>query len=63
MPREVPWVAGQLKWLGPQTVSYDVLEGRAVGRDLPLVLKPGAGKLLAFVEKPVKQLAVAASPS
>jgi hypothetical protein len=60
---EVPWVAGQLKWLGPQTVGYDVLDGRAVGRDLPLILKPGAGKLLAFVEKPLKQLAVAASPS
>jgi hypothetical protein len=60
---EVPWVAGQLKWLGPQTAGYDVLDGQATGRDLPLVLRPGAGKLLAFVEKPVKQFAVAASPA
>jgi hypothetical protein len=60
---EVPWVAGQLKWLGPQTAGYDVLDGRAVGRDVPLNFKPGTGKLLAFVEKPVKQVRVSASPA
>jgi hypothetical protein len=60
---EVPRVAGQLKWLGPQTAGYDVLNGQAVGRDVPLILKPGAGKLLAFVEKPVKQFTIAASPA
>jgi hypothetical protein len=60
---EVPWVAGRLKWLRQQTAGYDVLDGRAVGRDVPLNLKPGAGKLLAFVEEPLKQLRVEVSPS
>jgi hypothetical protein len=60
---EVPWVAGRLKWLGPQTAGYDVLDAQAIGRDVPLVLKPGAGKLLAFFETPIKLFAVAASPA
>jgi hypothetical protein len=60
---EVPWLDGRLKWLGPQTAGYDVLDGQAVGRDVPLNLKPGAGKLLAFVEKPLKQLRIEAGPS
>jgi len=60
---EVPWVAGRLSWLGPQTAGYDVLDGEQVGRTVPLNLKPGAGRLLAFVEKPVKRIRVEAAPS
>ncbi|MGH2689057.1 MAG: hypothetical protein ACRDKW_09665, partial [Actinomycetota bacterium] len=59
---ESPWVAGSLKWLGPQTAGYDVLEGKPVGRDLALHLRPGAGKLLAFVEKPLREIRVTATP-
>jgi hypothetical protein len=60
---EVPWVAGSLKWLGPQQAGYDVLEAKPVGRDLPLKLRPGAGKFLAFVEKPLERIALLATPS
>jgi hypothetical protein len=54
----VPWVAGALEWLGPQTAGYDVLEKRALGRDVPIRFKPSSGKLLAFVEKPLQELVV-----
>jgi hypothetical protein len=60
---EVPWTRGQLHWLGPQPVGYDVFGGERIGRQVPLQFKPGAGKLLAFVEKPVKQIKVGAASS
>jgi hypothetical protein len=60
---EVPWVSGSLHWLGPQTAGYEVLSGSSVGRDLPLHLRPGAGKFLAFVEKPIHRIEVETTPS
>jgi hypothetical protein len=60
---EVPWVAGSLKWLGTQQAGYDVLEAKPVGRDVPLRLRPGAGKFLAFVEKPLQRIEVLTATS
>ena len=63
---EVPWTSGVLTWLGPQTTCYDVLGGEGknpaprLGREVPLHLRPGAGKLLAFVQAPVSSLRVTA---
>jgi hypothetical protein len=66
---EVPWVAGTLLWLGPHTAAYDVLGGR-IGepvptgdRTVPLNLRPGAGRLLAFTAGPLQQLALEVRPS
>ena len=63
---EVPWTAGTLHWLGPQEACYDVLAANPgqpaplLGRTVPFSLQPGAGRLLAFVQHPVKGLRVTA---
>jgi len=63
---EVPWVSGTLKWLAPQPVGYDVLGERPAGlaprfgKELPLVFRPGDGKLLAMTAAPVQRLVLSA---
>lgn len=59
---EVSWIRTRLNWLGPQTAGYDVLGGE-IGKPAPrvhtqqdLLFRPGAGKLLAYVKRPVQQL-------
>ncbi len=65
---EVPWTTGNLHWLGAETACYDVLGGEVgkpvphYGREVSLNLRPGAGKLLAFVAQPLKSIRVAATP-
>ncbi len=66
---EVPWASGTLRWLGDQTAGYDILGGEIgkpaplVGTELPVTLKPGAGKLLGFTNRPLKQLRLEVSPA
>jgi hypothetical protein len=55
---EGPWVSGTLVWRGRQGAGYDVLAA-APGSPSPranpvLNLRPGAGKLFAFLDEPVK---------
>ncbi len=56
------WSNGELTWLGKQDICYDVLAGKADepapvhGRKIPLQLRPGAGRLLAFTSAPVKKV-------
>ncbi len=66
---EVPWTNGTLRWLGPQTAAYDVLAGEVgqptplKGKEIALNLRPGDGKLLAFVPAPVQTIQVTAAPA
>ena len=66
---EVPWSTGRLHWLGEETACYDVLGGEVgkpaprYGRELSVNLRPGAGKLLAFVAQPLKSIRVTVIPA
>ena len=62
---EVPWVSGDLVWKGPGTTGYELFTTagstpRRVGTQVNLNLRPGAGKLLAFLEAPVAGIRVQA---
>ncbi len=66
---EVPWTSGRLTWLGPESTAYDVLGGGVgkpapvLGRAVPLNLRPGQGRLLAFTAAPIKSVRLTASPT
>lgn len=66
---EVPWTTGQLTWLGPETTAYDVLGAEVgkpapvLGKEIPLNLRPGQGRLLAFTAAPVKSVRLAVAPA
>jgi len=61
---EVPWTNGTLNWLGPETACYDILgtedgaPASLLGTAVAMNLRPGAGKLLAFVRAPVQTIRV-----
>ncbi len=64
---EVPWVSTTLHWLGSAAAGYDVLAERrgrspAVDKDAVLRLRPGAGRLFAFLERPLEGLVIEALP-
>jgi len=65
---EVPWTHGTLQWLGAEPAAYDLLSGeggqpRSVkGREIPLNLRPGDGKWLAFLMARVHTVQVSAVP-
>lgn len=63
---EVPWIAGKLRWLDSRTAAYDVLDASPLtlgdNREVALNLRPGAGRLLAFVKRPLEKLGLDASP-
>ena len=66
---EAPYTAGALQWLGQHRVAYDVLAA-APGQKaphyeakIPLQMRPGAGKLLAFLREPVAAVALSAAPA
>jgi hypothetical protein len=65
----IPWIHGTLTPLGAAKVGYDVL-ARMPGRpsprlsaEVPFQIMPGTGRLLAFIEKPVKTVRVQAEPA
>jgi hypothetical protein len=66
---EVPWTAGNLTWLGPETTAYDILGGGVdqpapvLGKQIAINLRPGQGRLLAFTAAPVKAIRLSASPA
>ncbi len=60
------WTSGKLFWLGPQTACYDVYGGDpkrpapVYGKEVDLHLRPGAGRLLAFTDRPIADVKVRA---
>jgi len=66
---EVPWTNGKLHWLGSETACYDVLGGEVgkptpiYGKEVALNLRPGDGRLLAFVAQPVKTIRMTVQPA
>jgi len=59
---EVPWTAGTLRWLDTHEAGYDVLRGESFGREVPIQLRPGTGRLLAFLPRAVKRIRLDVSP-
>jgi len=59
---EVPWTSGTLHWLDPHEAGYDVLRGESFGKTVPLNLRPGAGRLLAFLPRAVAKIRLDVSP-
>jgi len=60
---EVPPVDVTLHWLDRHDAAYDVLGGMRYGREVPLPLSPGEGRLLAFVRRPIDKIRLEISPA
>jgi len=66
---ETVWTSGKLTWLGSQTACYDVYGGEAArpapayGKEVALQLRPGAGRLLAFTQAPVRTVKATVTPA